>query len=60
LEQAVEEQGYLPQIIFNDDKNRPEIQAREVGCHDTIQGVQEQAQEGRAIEVTPFFTKSSV
>jgi hypothetical protein len=38
----------------------PEIQAREVGCHDTIQGVQEQAQEGRAIEVTPFFTKSSV
>jgi hypothetical protein len=24
-EQAVEEQGSLPQIIFNDDGNRPEI-----------------------------------
>ena len=39
LKQAVEEQGYLPQVTFNEDRDRPLIQAREVRCHDTVQSV---------------------
>lgn len=35
LKQAVEE----PQVTFNEHRDRPLIQAPEVRCHETIQGV---------------------